>query len=209
MVCYLVNVKRKKNILSLPEHKGGRKTETRQRNCGNPKKKAKKIDLMMFLLHFLLKTFLQSAQQMLSVHPGALTVVGGDTGALWEDLHTVLCTMELPLSRWADSVCLCECYNNPWEPPSFTLPIHPLSGISAAGQRVSGDPQGPKKWLLIWSEVSLRTLLKEYGDNRPGEHSEASGHTASVRPSVVELVSDRHVFLFKLCCFSTFYSVLI
>lgn len=28
----------------------------------------------------------------------------GRRDALWEDLHTVLCTMELPTARWADSV---------------------------------------------------------------------------------------------------------
>lgn len=33
----------------------------------------------------------------------------GRRAALWKDLHTVLCTMELPQARWADSVCVCEC----------------------------------------------------------------------------------------------------
>lgn len=33
------------------------------------------------------------------------------------DLHTVLCTMELPLARWADSVCVCVCYNKNLPPP--------------------------------------------------------------------------------------------
>ena len=60
------------------------------------------------------------------------TVVGG-RDALWEDLHTVLCTMELQEARWADSVCVCvcvcecvcmcvcACYNNAQVRPPYTV----------------------------------------------------------------------------------------
>lgn len=36
-----------------------------------------------------------------------LLTVGGRRDALLEDLHTVLCTIELSMARWADSVCVC------------------------------------------------------------------------------------------------------
>lgn len=58
-----------------------------------------------------------------------LKTVEGKRDALWEDLHTVHCTMELPMARWADSVCVCVCYNNTYERP-LTLSMHRLNGIS-------------------------------------------------------------------------------
>lgn len=39
--------------------------------------------------------------------------VEGRRDALWENLHTVLCTMKLPLARWADSVCVTILWNTP------------------------------------------------------------------------------------------------
>lgn len=68
------------------------------------------------------------------VHGGVWSVtqtVEGRRDALWDNLHTVLCTMELPLARWADSVCVCVCYNNTLESP-LTLSMHQLNGISVA-----------------------------------------------------------------------------
>lgn len=47
--------------------------------------------------------------------------VHGRRDALWENLHTVLCTMELSLARWADSVCVCVCYDNTLERPLYTV----------------------------------------------------------------------------------------
>lgn len=39
-----------------------------------------------------------------------LLTVGGRRDALLEDLHTVLCTIELSMARWADSVCVLQQY---------------------------------------------------------------------------------------------------
>lgn len=44
------------------------------------------------------------------MHGGVQSVTKTEEGrrdALWENLHTVLCTMELPVAGWADSVFVC------------------------------------------------------------------------------------------------------
>lgn len=48
------------------------------------------------------------------------------------DLHTVLCTMELPLARWADSVCVTTIVRT----APLTLSMHQLNEISEHCQRV-------------------------------------------------------------------------
>ena len=93
------------------------------------------------------------------VHGGVQSVtktVEGRRDALWEDLHTVLCTMALPLARWADSVCVTTMLRTP---PLLSLSMHQLNGFT-----MSKGVNWKKclffflKRLLIWSEINVSTI---------------------------------------------------
>lgn len=141
------------------------------------------------------------------VHGGVQSVtktVEGRRDALWEDLHTVLCTMALPLARWADSVCVTTMLRTP---PLLSLSMHQLNGFTMS------KGVNWKKCLFFFSNDCWSDQRSMYRRSTEGlfwqraEDAEVSGHVMSSAELV--LVSKRKCLLFKLRCFSDFESVLI